>query len=76
MKKLLGRVISDKMKKTIVVKVDSFWQHPVYKKRIKKTKHYLVHDEKGVEVGQKVIIGERKPVSKRKCWQVLEVVKK
>ena len=76
MKKLLGKVISDKMEKTVTVKVDSFWQHPIYKKRIKKTKHYLAHDEKGVKVGQKVLIGEKRPVSKRKRWQILEVVKK
>ena len=75
MKTLIGQVVSDKMEKTVAVKVDVLWQHPLYKKRVKRSKKYLAHDEIGVKVGQKVKIEETKPRSKRKSWQVLEVVK-
>ena len=62
------------MEKTVVVKVDVSWQHPLYKKRVKRSKKYLVHDELGVKVGEKVRIGEIKPTSKRKRWKILEKV--
>jgi len=75
LKTLIGQVVSDKMEKTVAVKVDVLWQHPLYKKRVKRSKKYLAHDEIGVKVGQKVKIEETKPRSKRKSWQVLEVVK-
>lgn len=75
MKTLVGQVTSDKMTKTVVVNVDVFWQHPLYKKRVKRSKKYLAHDELGAKVGQTVKIGEVKPISKRKRWQVLEVIK-
>jgi len=73
-KQFIGEVVSDKMDKTVTVKVDVLWQHPLYKKRVKRSKKYLVHDEVGVKVGQKVKIGETKPISKRKKWKVIEVV--
>jgi small subunit ribosomal protein S17 len=63
------------MTKTVVVNVDVLWQHPLYKKRVKRSKKYLAHDELGVKVGQTVKIGETKPISRRKRWQVLEVVR-
>lgn len=75
MKTLVGQVVSDKMTKTVVVNVDVLWQHPLYKKRVKRSKKYLAHDELGVKVGQTVKIGETKPISRRKRWQVLEVVR-
>lgn len=74
MKIFIGQVVSDKMEKTIVVKVDVLWQHPLYKKRVKRSKKYLVHDELGVKVGQKVKIGEVRPISRRKRWKVLEAI--
>jgi small subunit ribosomal protein S17 len=73
-KTFIGQVVSDKMEKTVVVKVDVLWQHPLYKKRVKRSKKYLAHDEKGVKVGQKVKIGETRPMSKRKRWKILEVI--
>lgn len=76
MKILTGTVISTKMQKTVVVKVDTFWKHPIYEKRVKKTKKYLAHDELGVKEGQKVKIGETRPISKRKKWRVMEVIRK
>lgn len=76
MKILTGTVISIKMQKTAVVKVDAFWRHPIYGKRVKKTKKYLAHDELGVKEGEKVKIGETRPISKRKKWKILGVIKK
>jgi small subunit ribosomal protein S17 len=75
MKKLSGLVTSTKMKKTATVLVERFKIHPVYKKRMKTKKKFHAHDELGVKVGDRVIIGEIKPISKTKSWQILEVVK-
>jgi len=74
MKKIVGRVISTKQQKTVTVLVERLWQHPVYKKRIKRSKKYLVHDEIGVKEGDKVVIKETRPISKRKRWKVVEVL--
>jgi small subunit ribosomal protein S17 len=63
------------MKKTATVRVERFKIHPVYKKRMKTKKKFHAHDELGVKVGDRVIIGETKPVSKTKNWRILEVVK-
>jgi len=75
MKTLIGTVISTKMQKTVVVKVDTLWQHPLYKKRVKKSKKYLAHDGLGVKEGDKVKIAETRPMSKRKRWKITEVIK-
>lgn len=75
MKKLIGTVVSTKMQKTAVVKVDAFWRHPIYGKRVKKTKKYLAHDELGVKEGERVKIGETRPISKRKRWRVIEAIR-
>ena len=74
MKKITGQVISKKMEKTATVLVERLWQHPVYKKRVKRSKKYLVDDQKGVKVGDKVAIQETKPISKRKRWRIVEVL--
>lgn len=72
-----GIVISDKMEKTIVVKVASFNPHPKYKKIIESNKNYKAHDEKGLcSEGDVVKIIESKPISGGKKWAVLEVVQK
>jgi len=68
-----GVVVSDTMDKTIVVKVDSFKKHPRYQKRYTSSKKYKVHDEQNeYTVGQKVLIESCKPISKDKCWTVVE----
>jgi len=68
---LKGEVISDKMDKTIVVKVSRLRVHPKYKKRYKITKHFKVHDEKNqYHIGDKVIMEETRPISKEKRWKV------
>ncbi len=66
-----GTVVSDKMDKTIVVKVERVEQHPVYGKRMKVSKKYKVHDEKNnYKIGDKVVFEETRPMSKDKKWIV------
>ena len=74
MKQFTGRVISVKMKKTATVLLERLWQHPLYKKRIKRSKKYLVHDEVGVKEGDKVVIEECRPISKKKRFKIVKVV--
>lgn len=76
MKVFKGKVISTKGEKTAKVAVERIYIHPVYKKRIKRTTKYLVHDEVGVKVGDKVKFVETRPISKLKKWKILEVNKK
>lgn len=72
-----GVVISNKMEKTVVVKVASFNPHPKYKKIIESNKNYKAHDEQNVcSEGDVVTIIESKPISGGKKWSVLEVVEK
>ena len=71
-KKLQGVVVSDKMQKTIVVKVESIKKHPKYKRRYKVHKKYKVHDEnQEYHIGDNVIIEETSPISKDKNWKVV-----
>ncbi|MDC0349050.1 30S ribosomal protein S17 [Alphaproteobacteria bacterium] len=74
---LKGMVVSDKADKTIVVKVDRRFMHPIYKKYITKSKKYAVHDEaNSFAEGDVVNIKECRPISKRKTWVVLSETKK
>lgn len=67
-----GVVIKDAMDKTVVVRVARQIKHPLYGKIIKRTKKYLAHDEGNVcKAGEQVYIRECRPLSKRKCWEVL-----
>lgn len=73
----IGKVVSDKMDKTIVVIVETMVQHPLFKKRIKKSKKFKAHDENNqCGVGDKVKIMETRPISKDKNWRVVEVIEK
>jgi small subunit ribosomal protein S17 len=73
----LGVVSSNKMQKTIVVTVDRKIMHRLYKKVIRKSKRFLVHDEKGeCQLGDMVRIEETRPLSRHKRWRVVEVVSK
>ncbi len=75
-KELIGTVVSDKMEKTIVVKVERLVKHPLYKKTIKKFKKYKAHDEENkAKIGDKVKIVETRPLSKEKRWRLVEVLK-
>lgn len=76
-KALLGVVVSDKMDKTVVVKVDRMVKHPVYLKTIKKSAKYKAHDEGNVcHVGDKVAIEETRPLSRDKRWKIKEIISK
>ncbi|MHB1399514.1 MAG: 30S ribosomal protein S17 [Trichloromonadaceae bacterium] len=73
----VGIVVSDKMDKTVVVKVDNLVKHPVYKKIIKRRVTYKAHDEQNVcSVGDKVLIVETRPLSRDKRWRVREIIEK
>ncbi|MEW6067809.1 MAG: 30S ribosomal protein S17 [Nitrospirota bacterium] len=68
-----GKVISDKMDKTVIVAVTRLFQHPVYKKTVKKVARFKAHDENNkYHVGDTVKIIESKPLSKEKKWIVIE----
>ena len=71
-RQLIGTIISDKMQKTIVVKVERIKEHPKYKRRYKVHKKYKVHVESGeYHIGDRVIIEECRPISKEKKWRVI-----
>ncbi len=76
-KRLIGKVVSDKMQKTIVVEVERLKEHPKYKKRYKVKKKYKAHDEKNeAKVGQTVLIEECRPLSKEKRWRLIKILEK
>ena len=76
-KTLIGTVESNKMDKTIVVKVETAVRHPIYKKIVKRTYKLKAHDEENVcQVGDKVKVMETRPLSKDKRWRLVEVVEK
>ena len=72
----VGIVSSDKMTKTVVVRVDRLVKHPVYRKYVKKRKKFMAHDEMGAKIGDKVKIQETRPMSARKSWRVVEIIQK
>lgn len=73
----VGRVVSTKMDKTVVVAVDFVRRHPIYKKRITKTSRFMAHDERNeCNEGDIVRIEETRPLSKHKRWVVREIVQK
>ena len=72
----VGIVASDKMTKTVVVRVDRLVKHPVYRKYVKKRKKFMAHDETGAKIGDKVRIVETRPLSARKRWRVVEIIQK
>ena len=74
-KEKVGVVISNAMQKTLVIKVESRYSHPIYAKIMVKKKKYLVHDEKGeANIGDKVLVQECRPLSKRKRWILKKVI--
>ena len=76
-KTMTGVVVSNKMDKTIVVKVERRFAHPVFKKVVKTTKKYKVHDEKNECVeGDFIRIQETRPLSKEKRWRLMDIVSK
>ena len=76
-KEKIGIVVSNKMQKTIVVKVESRYPHPIYSKTMTKTRKYLAHDEMGeCNIGDQVLVQECRPLSKRKRWTLSKVLSK
>lgn len=76
-KVIVGTVVSNKMDKTIVVEVQSFVTHPIYKKKIKRTNRFKAHDElQECAIGDKVVIMETRPLSKTKRWRLVNIVEK
>ena len=76
-KKRIGRVVSDKMEKTIVVAVETKVRHPLYGKTVNKTTKFKVHDEKNeAKINDRVSIMETRPLSKDKRWRLVEIVEK
>ena len=74
-REFVGIVTSDKMAKTITVQVSTKKLHPLYKKYVSRSKKYKAHDEKNdARIGDTVRIQECRPVSKDKCWRLIEVV--
>jgi len=73
----IGRVVSDKMDKTITVAVEEFVRHPLYGKAVKRTKKFKAHDEENTcKTGDKVKIMETRPLSKDKRWRMVEVIER
>ena len=76
-KQQIGVVISTKMQKTIVVKIENRYLHPIYSKTMLKTKKYLAHDETGeCNIGDQVLVRETRPLSKRKRWTLAQIISK
>jgi small subunit ribosomal protein S17 len=74
---LVGRVVSDKMDKTVVVRVERLTRHPLYGKVIRHHKRYKAHDEQNTcRIGDLVRMIESRPISKDKRWMVTEVLKR
>ncbi|MBW2653949.1 MAG: 30S ribosomal protein S17 [Deltaproteobacteria bacterium] len=76
-RELIGLIVSDKMNKSVVVRIERFVQHKVYKKFMKRYKKYHAHDEKNeCRIGDSVKIIETRPLSKLKRFRISEIVKK
>ncbi len=73
----VGKVVSNKMDKTIVVAIEELVQHKLYKKAVKRTVKFKAHDENNeAQVGDKVSIMETRPLSKEKRWRLVQIVEK
>lgn len=76
-KEKVGIVVSDKMEKTIVVRIDRSTKHPIYNRVMSKSTKLMAHDEKKeAKIGDKVRIEETRPLSKNKRWRLVEILKK
>ena len=76
-KNRIGKVVSDKMEKTIVVAIETKVRHPLYGKTVNRTTKFKVHDENNeAKIGDRVSIMETRPLSKDKRWRLVEIVEK
>ncbi len=77
MRKLTGTIVSDKMQKTVIVRVDRLQKHPKYKKYFRVSRKFKAHAEKNeYKIGDQVLIQETKPLSKDKRWKVIALTKR
>ena len=73
----IGTVVSDKMDKTVSVQVERAFSHPIYGKTVRLSKRYLAHDENNeANAGDRVLLMETRPMSRRKRWRVAEILKR
>ena len=72
----VGVITSDKMEKTVVVRVDRLVRHTKYRRYVRRTSKFMAHDDLGATIGDKVRIVETRPMSARKRWRVIEIVQK
>jgi small subunit ribosomal protein S17 len=76
-KEEIGIVVSNKMQKTIVVRIEDRYSHPIYSKTMIRTKKYLAHDELDqCNIGDQVLLQECRPLSRRKRWKLVKVLSK
>lgn len=76
-KVLTGKVVSDKMDKTVVVSVETRVRHPLYQRIIRRTKKFKAHDEQNAcRIGDKVKMMETRPISKEKRWRIIDILEK
>jgi small subunit ribosomal protein S17 len=76
-KEKIGLVVSNKMEKSVIVEVERKVMHPKYGKFVKKSSRFVAHDEKNeCSEGDKVRIAETRPLSKNKCWRLVEIIEK
>ncbi|HLU84672.1 MAG TPA: 30S ribosomal protein S17 [Vicingaceae bacterium] len=76
-KERIGLVVSNKMDKSIVITVERKVKHPIYGKFVKKSTKFMAHDEKNESnIGDLVKIMETKPLSKNKCWRLVEIIER
>lgn len=75
-RRMTGVVTRAKLQKTVTVRVDRSFRHPLYQKVVRKSKHYLVHDDQGCRPGDEVRIVESRPISKRKRWAVETILQR
>jgi small subunit ribosomal protein S17 len=76
-KVLSGKIVSDKMDKTVVVAVESLVRHPLYQRTIRRTKKFKAHDaENSCRIGDKVRMMETRPLSKEKRWRIIEILER
>jgi small subunit ribosomal protein S17 len=76
-KERVGLVVSNKMDKSIVVEIERKVKHPIYGKFVKRTSKFMAHDDKNdCNIGDTVSIMETKPLSKSKCWRLVEIIER
>ncbi|HAG16449.1 MAG TPA: 30S ribosomal protein S17 [Bacteroidales bacterium] len=76
-KERIGLVVSDKMDKSITVVIERKEKHPIYGKFVKRTKKFIAHDENNdCNIGDTVKIAETRPMSKNKCWRLVEILER